>query len=85
LNGDPINIIADEYFLVQILVNIIDNAIEYTTMRKIGISSFINGNGKATVKISDTELEFQKNTLQIFSFHFFKNNGVIHVRIKAMD
>ena len=58
-------LIADEYSVTQIFVNLIDNAIKYTPEGKVEIRAFINDSDKITIEISDTGIgmseEYMKN------------------------
>ena len=76
ISPDPLVVIADEYSLVQIFVNIIDNAIKYTKQGKVEIISFRNENNKATIKIADTGIGISEEYLaNIFTAFFQEQQG----------
>lgn len=64
------NISVDEYSVMQIFANLIDNAIKYTPTGSITINLFNNHNNKTVVEITDTGIgmseEFLKNLFQPF-------------------
>lgn len=76
INDGELNIIADEYSVVQIFVNLIDNAIKYTHEGKVEVSSFINENGKVTVKVADTGIGISEEFLpNLFTAFYQEQRG----------
>lgn len=76
IDRSPLHVIADEYSLVQIFVNIIDNAIKYTKQGKVEIFSFRNDNNKAVIKIADTGIGISEEYLaNIFTAFFQEQQG----------
>ena len=75
-NGKELIVTADEYSLVQIFVNIIDNAIKYTNEGMVEISSFLNPAGKIVVTVTDTGIGISKDYLpNIFTPFFQEERG----------
>lgn len=54
---------ADEYSVCQIFVNLVENAIKYTSRGKICINSYLNDEGCLTVEVSDTGIGINKDFL----------------------
>lgn len=76
VSENELNVIADEYSVFQIFVNLIDNAVKYTHVGKVEISSFINNNGKATVKVADTGIGISEEFLpNLFTAFFQEQRG----------
>jgi signal transduction histidine kinase len=75
-NSKKLIVTADEYSLVQIFVNIIDNAIKYTNEGKVEIKSFINSDNKISVAVSDTGIGISEDYLtHIFTPFFQEEQG----------
>ena len=76
INDDELNIIADEYSVVQIFVNLIDNAIKYTHEGKVEVSSFINEKGEVVVKVADTGIGISEEFLpNLFTAFYQEQRG----------
>ncbi len=69
-------VIVDEYSIIQIFVNLLDNAIKYTNEGKIEIESLHDDKGKIVIKVSDTGIGISEEFLpKLFSAFFQEQRG----------
>jgi PAS domain S-box-containing protein len=64
LSREPIIVSADEYSLVQIFVNLIDNAIKYTYEGNVEIITTINADGRPEARIIDSGIGISEKYLE---------------------
>jgi signal transduction histidine kinase len=70
------DVIADEYSIIQILTNLIDNAIKYTKKGKVEILLTKNKTGYITVEVKDTGIGIsQKHLPKIFELFTQEEQG----------
>jgi PAS domain S-box-containing protein len=59
-----VSIFADEYSVVQIFINLLDNAIKYTNVGLVEISILLRNDNKVEVKFTDTGIGISENYLE---------------------
>lgn len=61
---DVLNVFGDEYMIKQIILNILDNAVKFTTDGEITANLFLNENNKITLEISDSGIGMSEDYLE---------------------
>lgn len=76
IKEEHLKVIADEYSVTQIFVNLIDNAIKYTNQGKVEITSYLTDDRKAAVKVSDTGIGISEEFLpKLFTAFYQEQRG----------